>query len=355
MNETQNSRTAAIKTLAIIGFFVLIALLIWFLIQGLRMVPGAFSSLANIAESIQNYRPTKELTLATEKSVVVAGESFRISWTDLEKKGTYEFTYTCTDGITLQVRGVENELITIPCTEKLSLPEDVNGLFVTVTSATQRFVDVPFMVTFKDATDETARESHAKVTVVNATIPLAVNTGTGTATSTDAEPETPVVVVKPVVMPKPTTSGTGSQGAAAVTAKPTVQQTFVSYYPVSDPNGFVDLKVSYLGVGEMNGNTFIPKSSFDRSERNGLKFEVKNIGTKTSGTWTFKTTLPSGQEYESSPQVALKPNERVEFTLGFNFDAGDDDSKVTVKSTVYTKEDSKESNNSFSWVVNTVR
>ncbi len=344
MTETKNSKTAAIKTLAIVGFFATIAILVWLLIQGLRVMPGAFTSLASLAESLQNYQAGDELSIATEKSIVVSGESFKVTWTDLRRDGNYEFAYTCTSGITVEIRGGEGDLITIPCTETLSLPKDVQGLFVSISSDTARFVDVPFSVTFKKNNGDTVTASDALVTVVNATIPVATEP---VATTT---PEKPVVAEKPKPEVKP---------VAPVTkpvVKPTAPAPVVTYVvPQSNPNGFTDLKMTYLGVGEMNGNTFTAKNVFDRSERSGLKFEVKNIGTKTSGTWTFTTVLPDDVVYESPTQIALKPNERVEFTLGFDLDSETNAKTVTVKSTVFTKNDTNSKNDSFSWVVGVVR
>lgn len=343
MTESKNSKTAAIKTLAIIGFFATIGLLVWLLIQGLRVMPGAFSSLASIAESLQNYQASDELSIATEKSIVVSGESFKVTWTDLRRDGTYEFAYSCIPGIKIEIRGGEGDLITIPCAETLSLPQDVQGLFVSISSETERFVDVPFSVTFKKNSGDVVVASDAQVTVVNATIPVAEETTEPVATTT---PEKPVVGEAPKPEVKSTTPA-----VTKPVVKPTTPAPVVTYVPQSNPNGFTDLKMTYLGVGEMNGNTFTAKNVFDRSERAGLKFEVKNIGTKTSGTWTFTAVLPGDVVYESEPQIALKPNERVEFTLGFDLDSETNAKTVTVKSTVFTKGDTNSKNDSFSWVV----
>ncbi len=343
MNETTNSKTAFIKALAIIGFFATVALVVWLVVQGLRIAPGSFASLASIAESVQNYGRVDELSIATEKSIVVSGESFKVTWTDLKQKGTYEFTHVCTEGVRIQVRAADGNLVTVPCTEVLSLPHDAHGLFMSVTSERQRFSDVPFTVAFKKTDGTVTVLSEAKVTVVNATIPLVATETIATSTPTVAT--TTVATVKPEPV-KPAT-----QVAAPIAAvKPTVTPTVVTSVPQSNPAGYTDLKVTYVGIGSMDGNSFSPESKFDRSERNGLKFEVMNIGTKTSGSWTFKTTLPGDVVYESPVQIPLKPSERVVFTLGFDIDDEDDD-KVTVKSTVYTTGDTNSKNDSFSWVV----
>jgi hypothetical protein len=340
MNETHDAKTAVIKTLAIVGFLAIALALIWTLVQGVRFVPGAFASLASIAESIQNYRPITELSVATEKSIVNSNESFQLNWTDMKRHGTYHFSYTCTEGVSLNVRGGDGDLVTIPCTEKLSLPEDVHGLFVSIESEKSRFSDVAFSVAFETENGETLVERTGKITVVNATIPAVA----------ENIPETPAVVEKPVS--KPVTKPT--QVAAPIVATPVVTHTEVSYIPQSYTNGFTDLSTTFLGVGTMHGNVFTPSANYDRSERGGLKFEVKNIGTKTSDTWTFTATLPSGVTYTSDKQVALKPNEKVVFTLGFTMDESDKAKTTTLKVDTDVKNDTNSKNDSFSWSVKVV-
>ncbi len=345
MNETHDAKTAVIKTLAIVGFLAVALALIWVLIQGIRFVPGAFVSLASIAESIQNYRPITELSIATEKSIVNSNESFQINWTDMKRPGTYHFSYTCTEGVSLNVRGGDGDLITIPCTEKLSLPHDVHGLFLSIESEESRFSDVAYSVAFETEDGETLVERTDKITVVNATIPVTV----ATTPNTDTE-EAPAVAVKPTT-PKPVVT---TPAVTPPAPTPVVTHTEVTYIPQSYANGFTDLKATFLGIGTMDGNTFVPQANYDRDERGGLKFEVRNVGTKTSDTWTFTATLPSGVTYTSEKQAALKPNEKVIFTLGFTMDENDKAKTTTLKVVTDVKNDTNSKNDSFSWSVKVV-
>jgi hypothetical protein len=328
MNETQAFRILAIKSLAIVGFLVTIALLLWLGFQGAQRVPGVFSSLASLAESMRDYRPVTELTLATEKSVVNSGESFQISWTDMKHDGVYVVQYACTEGVTLTVRSADNNLVPMRCTETLTLPQEVHGLFLTVESDKMRLTDIPLTLTWEGA-DGTEKMSETRVTVANATIPVAV-----------VEPEPEVVVVPPVVAepaPKPT--------VPAPTPKPVT--TLV--YPQSNPNGFTDLAITTLGSGVFQNGVFTFTAKYDRDLKNAVRFDVKNIGTKTSGTWSFKTILPDGQVYESKEQIPLKPLEHVEFTLGF--DLGTNDDLVKIVNTVVSKGDANVRNDSTTWSV----
>lgn len=341
MNETHDAKTSVIKSLAIVGFLAIVVFFVWILVQGARALPEGFASLASIAETIQNYRPITELSVATEKSIVNSGESFQLSWTDMKRKGTYHFRHTCADGVTIDVRGADGDRITIPCTEQLSLPHDAHGLFVSVTSDKQRFHDVEFSVAFETEDGETLVERSGKITVVNATIPTKPEAPA--VTEETEKPETPVIAEKPTPTapaPKPT--------------QPPVTETTVTYYPVSYPNGFTDLKATFIGVGTMSGNTFTPSASYDRDERGGLKFEVKNIGTKTSADWTFTAALPSGVTYTSEKQAPLRPNEKVVFTIGFTMDENDKAKSTTLTVTTREASDTNAQNNTFSWSVKVV-
>jgi len=345
MNDQLTAKTAIIKTLAIIGFFAVLVLLAWLLVQGVRMAPEKFASLASIIESLDVYRSSPELTVATEKNIVNSGESFKLSWTDLKESGTYNFSYTCTEGVTLTVRGGDGELVPVACTEKLSLPGTVTGLFVMLNSQKQRFTDVPLIIAFEKEGGEVRYERTARMTVVNATVPMSLVNETVVTEETAPIPVKEEPEVTPT--PKPATPVV----KPAVTIPPQTAQVITVSAPVSSANGFTDLKMSFIGIGTMDGTKFTPVAVYDNDKRGGVKFEVKNIGTKTSGTWTFTTVLPSGVTYTSEPQVALKPNERVEFTLGFNFDADTIAKTAKIVSTVFEKNDTNKVNDSFSWAV----
>ncbi len=332
--DTQESATKSItiKVLAILGFFATILLLIWITIQVLTHAPNGFASLASMADGLQRYASITEMSIATEKSTVNSNESFQISWTDVKQEGVYEFTHTCIPGIELLVRSTEGTLKPILCTETLTLPSDVHGLFLSLSSKDARFTDVPLKITFKNVAGEVAFTTEATVTVVNATIPTR-----GDVVAVVPEPETPVTV--PAVTP-----ATPSTGVAAKPVPPAPQVITTVVYPTSNPNGFVDLRVITTGTGVMENGRFIKTAEFDEDLQNVVTFNVKNIGTKTSREWTFKTQLPDGQVYESKTQQPLKPQEHVEFTLRFGLDE-DSDSTVKITTTLSVDNDTNTKNN----------
>lgn len=337
MNETQTLKSAVVKTLAIVGFLVTIAFFVYITVEGSKRVPEGFASLASIAETINLYRPTKELSIATEKIVVNSTESFQISWTDFRTEGEYTFTYECVPGVRLEVRSENNSLMPIACSDILTLPANVHGLFLTALSDDLRFTDIPLTVAFTNSKTKNTIKHTTKITVVNATIPVRGLGNTGTATTTvvavvDTEKKpvevTPVPeTVKPVLPETPT--------AKPVTPTASVKETYT------------DLSMQILGAGVLKNDVFEYTKTFNNSAHNAIRFDVGNFGTKTSGTWSFTTILPTGEVYTSPVQAPLAPQAHMVFTLGFNLDESHG-KIVTFTNTLSVAGDAKTGNNSAS-------
>lgn len=308
MNETQTLKSAVVKTLAIVGFLVTIGFIIYFVILGVKKAPDGISSLASIAETINQYRPQgDELTVATEKIVVNSEEQFQISWTDLQTThGEYRFTYECTDGVHLSIRGADGTFIPMNCGETLTLPATVHGLFLSALSDNLRFSDVPLTISFVNADGDTTLSNTTKITVVNATIPSR-NDDT-LADNTPSTAQTPVetpAVTESVKIPTSTDSAVVSE------ITPPTQHTSA---------GYSDLSITALGSGVLTNGLFTYAQTFRTGLNNAVRFDVKNVGTQNSGAWSFKTILPTGEVYQSPIQAPLAPQAHVEFTLGFFLD-----------------------------------
>ncbi len=342
MESTHTPQRALIKLLAIVGFFALIAIIIWAIVQGIRAFPSGFSSLASIAETVNRYRPDAELTVTVEKEIVNSGETFTITWNEMGE-GEYQFRYECAPGVQFSVRTDQGTLQKISCTEDLILPSTVHGLFASVESSTQRLSDVAFSLAF-DPKDGDVHVKEGRFTVINATLAQAPE-------ETDLEvpkTEEPEVIVEPEV--------TSPEVTTPTTPKPTptpVTPTVVTYYPTSLQNGNVDLKISYLGVGTIERGSFVPKATFDEDDRAAFRFEIKNIGTKTATSWSYDLKLPGGVDYASGAQADLLPNERVVYTVGFELIESNDRS-VTVEAEVDARGDVNAQNDSFEWSVKVI-
>ncbi|MFZ2252709.1 MAG: hypothetical protein WAW13_00880 [Minisyncoccia bacterium] len=347
MNET-TLRGVAIKSIAIIGFFATIIFIVWLATEGIKRAPAAFSSLASIAESVSTYRAVHELNIATEKTVVNSDESFQITWTDVKQAGEYHFSYACTSGVDLLVRSGDGALVPVSCTDTLSLPATVHGLFLSVNSEDMRFTDIPLKVSFTNVKNTETLESEAKVTVVNATIPT---TPQPVASATTTKP-TEVATAKPEpVKPVEVTESTSSTPVVTAAPKPAAKPVTTIVYPQSNPNGYSDLSIITLGSGILKNDIFTYTAKYDRDLRNSIKFDIRNIGTKTSKGWRFETILPNGTIFKSDTQAGLMPNEHVEFTLSFTIDEHSKTDLVKITNTVYTSDDTNSKNNSSVWHV----
>ena len=345
----KKSKIAVIKSLAIVGFLSTVVVIIWAIIQVAYIMPGAFASLASIAEtiqSIQNHGMNHELQVVPAKSIVNSGEMFGVTWNDLGVEGTYHFSYACTSGVTVDIQSIDTGLVHMNCTDELSVPNTVQGLTIAVSSERKRFVDLPLTVAFRGTDNTETYKKEAIVTVVNSSIPqnadllslLEQTQHSNEATVVEAEKPQETMTQEPVAQPTTPTQSI-----------PKAVETTVTYMPQSNPNGFTDLAIQYLGVGTLVNNTFTPRATLENDERGAIKFEVKNVGTKTSGNWTFDATLPSGAIYHSDAQPPLKPNERAEFTVGFPVDVSP--STASIKGSISEEHDINTTNNSFIWSV----
>lgn len=335
MTENMTFRDVVIKVLAITGFLVTVAIIVWGATLAIKQAPRVFSSLASIVESMQTYRPLHELTVTTPKTVVNSAESFEILWTDVRQTGEYAFTYTCTEGIALQIRGENDSLMPMSCTDTLTLPATVHGLYLTIDSTTSRFADVPLHVSFTNADKSEALEDTVKITVVNADIEVTEQT----------IPEIPEVIAIPVVQP-----------TEEVVAETPVIDTPTAPITITTPSQVFrqsDLAMTILGSGVIRNGVFTFTQRYDRDLNNALRFDVKNVGTAVSDTWYFNAVLPSGKVYTSPKQSALRPGDHIEFTLGFYLD-GDSGAQATLTTMLYSTTDTNESNDTKSITV-TVR
>jgi hypothetical protein len=314
-NVSPQKKGSILNTFAVAGFVAIVLLLAWLSIQLVQLFPNALTSLASLAEGVNQASETavdaeamEPIIVTSNTSLMKTGESLDINWAGTNARGSYVFTYGCIDGVAVnQIEGeVERQL---ECDTNYNVG-DVTSLTVAIESEKNRYTDVAYSVGFL-ATNDTKPQAMGSdvVTIINEDVNgFVFNTDSGELATeevvdtptTPVDPETPVVV----------TPGT-----------PVFEQEFVYEIPTSDPNGVTDLWTSFIAIGEISSNRFIP-STVDADAGGAIQFSVKNLGTKTSDNWTFEIALPNGGTYNSPTQVPLKPNERAVLTVGFR--AGSD-------------------------------
>jgi len=328
-----------LKSFAIGGFIGLIILIAWIGIQLVSFLPTALSSLASLADNVYNYQPVV-LTVVNNKNVINVKEIATISWNIPKQIGTFAFSYTCSDGIAIDTRTKDGGIQNLTCENNYNLG-NVSSVDILVNSEKNRFTDINYEIGFiPEKAESPTATTKSSLTVINPDISpiVMIDEGTTPPTVPDIIPETPPIIKTPV----------------ATTTKPTplapiYEQHYVYEIPVSNPNGFTDLSTKFLATGIISNNIFVNTGTIEQDKVGAIQFEVKNIGTKTSSTWTFVAKLPNGTTYTSGTQTALKPNERSVITLGFSKPAsiGIKDFNISVS----VSGDSKVSNNSFFAVV----
>ena len=347
-NTDNQGKERVLKTLAIGGFVGLIIIIAWLGIQLISFMPSAFTSLASLADSVYNYKPT-ELVVVNNKSVANSGESFTITWNKPKQVGTFSFKYACTEGVGAEIRTEGGAIASVPCDEDYVLGS-TESLDVSFTSERNRFTEIPYSVSFIPATSETASATtENKITVVNAMIsPVVADVATTSVTEVIVTEET-----KPEVKPKPEVVVTPKPTVPKPTPKPVTISKPVYSVPVSNPNGFTDIAVRSFGIGSVDtSNRFTASSVIDNDNKGAIQFEIKNIGTKTSDSFTYTATLPNGGTYTSPKQEALKPNERMVATIGF--ETSDMTGVKSYSVTVQILGDTKANNNVFTSAVSIV-
>lgn len=108
----------------------------------------------------------------------------------------------------------------------------------------------------------------------------------------------------------------------------TVVPTTPSYYGLPDLVTTID-SVGYLRRSG-DTNSYVADDRVPSGYQGAVRFTVANRGTDVSDSWTFSARLPSDSDstYRSGTQRALKPGDRIVFTLGFD---SSDDGRETIR------------------------
>ena len=350
VNSEQESKERTTRWLAILGFIAVIVALAWIVILVIgTFVPNLASILSLNVSQTQN-----EPTITLSSRSINHNEDFTVNWDNVSRDTTVEFTYSCEDGVSFETNTRDRGIQEIPCDTPFELERGSDGVNVTIRSSESRFSDVPVSVSFipeNNSDDVITRNTVVSVTNPRISLTDANNEPDNVVddVNNETEEETDPVNDEQVITPPRPQDQEAPQ--RPITTPPQPQYQYVYAIPQSDPNGFTDLGVRYLGVGKIEAGNFIPLTKFDRGENGAIRFAVKNNGTKTSETWTYRSVLPNGQVFESAAQSPLRPNEEATISLGFKAPeaAGTNVFEVTISTT----RDTNNSNRLIRWTVQT--
>jgi len=321
--ERQQKKDSLLKSIAIIGFISTVILIAWLSVKLVGLAPNAFSSLASLAETLNERRldlvstdeNTWSLKVVSDTTLTTAASPVTITWEAAETAGNFTFSYACKEGIAVDLIDVA-DLGSIACNTEYSLGTATAVTF-SVDSEKERYTDLAYTISFVGNNDTSPRATETmQLTVVNNVI----NTDQDNSVAIEAPEETttapkPITTETPATPVIPTPEVVAENTPSTVTP-PLYTEEVIYVTPVSDPNGRTDLGVRFVGTGTIANNSFMP-GVVSQNKAGAIQFEVKNYGTKTSGTWNISVNLPDGSLYESKAEAALKPNERAVMTIGF--------------------------------------
>lgn len=344
-NVIPERRNNLLRTLAIIGFLAVIVFIAWLSIQIVNIFPSAINSLASLAESVYTYNPKEPKTISFKPVTqpISVGESLAIAWETPPEFGTYAFSYECQDGIAIDLKTTKNTFESIECGNSYTLGL-VDKAELVIDSEKKAETQVTYTISYfkTNASSATVKESQS-VTVTNPKLDALTDTITP-----ETKPEQPSAATTTEVAVA--TSSATATVKTPVTPVPSYVYEYTYAIPTSDPKGFTDLALTYLGIGEINkSGKFVNTGLLNKNKPGAIQFSVHNIGTKTSGDWYFNTSLPGKVAYDSDKQTVLKPNERTILTI--SFPAVTTTKLQSFSLSAKTKQDSNMNNNSVEWSV----
>ncbi len=330
----QNNTGRQSKLFGFISLVVVLLILAWSTTQVVKLFPSAVSSLASIADTVYNYDTNKEFKVMTDRPTLKSGETLVVWWNKEVRSGTFAFTYTCKEGVAIDLKTEEKDFTSVACgqTHDLGLIEHIE---LKINSEKIPFVETEFNIAY------IKKNEIASTTSVTKTVSV-----TNDMVKDDEKEDNDTEDIK-----KPAATSTKSTSTKPIASKPTKPEITYTYeMPVSKPNGFTDLLLSNLIIGtKNNAGIFVKTNSITKNKEGAIQFTVHNIGTKTSDTWIFETKLPGDVDFISSNQAPLKPNERATITLSFPSIKDTDLQKIKV--TIKTKRDTNEKNNALEQTV----
>ena len=312
--DTQSQKERVIKSLAILGLLGLIIIIAWGSVQAVKYFPTAVQSLASLADSVYNYDVNKapEVTLTDTATSTHSGEVLVVAWDTIPATGVYTLSYACEEGLEVKIQSGESDFNNASCDTAYTLGLVDNASLIVSSTKLDTATFTYTVAYFKtNAIEKTSFATHS----------VEIHNGALVVAPTEPEEELPVVpeVVTPSVPTTPTVPEVTPTTPAKPTTKPTPQYEYTYVVPTSDPNGFSDLQITYLGIGTVGSNGVFKNTGTLRKDAGGaIQFSVINVGTKTSSDWNFTATLPGKTLYESKEQLKLKPNERAILTVSFS-------------------------------------
>ncbi len=308
-NTSPEKKGSIMKTLAVAGFIGILMLVAWLSVQLVHLFPSAVTSLASLADGVNQYpgnitegdTEPLPLNITSDTSLLASGEALTLKWNKVQSAGEYIFAYECVEGVSVSHQSALGNRA-IDCATNYNIGP-VDTLTMNVESEKNRYSDLAYTVSFLHA-GEAAPRAAGKNTVTIVNTDVVSDQFAFSPEVVEVEPEV-APVAEPAVTPEPATPQETVAEVVTTPVTPTV---------VVDP--YTDLTTSFMSVGEIINNQFVP-GPVSTKNAGAVQFAVKNIGTETSGGWTYSISLPNDNTYVSPIQTQLVPGERAIISIGF--------------------------------------
>lgn len=308
--------------LAVAGFIILIAIIVWGSFHFLNLASSGFSSFFPGGGNDEI-----DLTLSPEE--VNSGTPLDVTWDyEPENAGTFFIVYQCVEGFQFRIVDSAGVVNALACGNSYAIgPTEMRTVRLVPALTGTAEVEVPFTVLYIE-------QSASEAATSTPPTPIAEGSATVTVMPASATQTPPVATTTPPTTQTPSTPTTPSTNTGVV-EKP-------------KPAGSPDLVVRIIGVGTIDPytNLFVNRVP-NAGETAAVKFDVVNTGTAASGAWYFSASLPTSpmSPYFSQVQRSLTPGSRIENTLRFGpVAAGGGFFSVTIDPANAVRE-SNESNN----------
>src|SRR3989338_2634062 len=314
--DVEKVKEVTVKTLAVLG---LIAILSLFTYGIVKYAPTAVKTIARSAVSLSSKfsgSNSDTLTVLSDKKKIDSGEAFTLTWTNKDTaEGSYSLSYPCQNGVHLESLDRDTAEVVF-CNTNFRFASESNSITIAAFSTKLDSTNLPIYLNFTRTDDRApAFEAKAKITITNSDAGSSVE---------------PTPTPTPTPAPRPTPRPTPQAGPQTQNSYP-IPSTGST---ISDPNGYVDLSARIIATGyiDQTTNAFVPAPETRIRQKGAVKFAVENVGTKVSPVWRFNAVLPTYPSFifHSEDQINLLPGDRIEFVLGFDKIAYQNENTVTI-------------------------
>lgn len=290
MNNSQSGQGAVSNILAVAGFIILIAIIVWGAFHFLNLASSGFSSFLSRSDA-------NAITLTLSSEEVSSGQPLDVAWdySPAEGSGNYTLLYQCRDGFLFRAINTAGVVSAVPCGDPYTVGDSsTKGVRLIPTLSASTSVDVPFTVIFM-----LAGTSTGSTTTEAATHPQ----GNATVTVKPQAEDTATTVTPPTTTTPPTQTPPASTGTVVPAGKPDLA-----------------VRIIAIGVIDMYTNQFVNRMPTSQNDIAAVKFDIANNGTGSSGAWYFTAQLPTtpAAPYTSPQQRSLAPGDHIENVLRFN-------------------------------------